>query len=111
MANPAKRKGDKAELEVQGIIRDLLGIPARRKLGAGRADDMGDIDGVDSTCIQVVSYTDIARAIREKVPECETQQERMGATFGATFVRRPGGSYVVVMTPAQWSTYWREATS
>jgi hypothetical protein len=106
MANPAKRKGDKAELEVQGIIRDLLGIPARRKLGAGRADDMGDIDGVDDTCIQVVSYSDIVRAIGEKLPECVAQQERMGATFGATFVR-----YVVVLTPEQWATYWREATA
>jgi hypothetical protein len=111
VANPAKRKGDKAELEVQGIIRDLLGIPARRKLGAGRADDMGDIDGVDSTCIQVVSYSDIVRAIGEKLPECVAQQERMGATFGATFVRRPGGRYVVVLTPEQWATYWREATA
>lgn len=111
MTHPSKRKGDRAELEVQGIIRDLLGVPARRKLGAGRLDDMGDIDGVDSTCIQVAAYTNIVRAINEKLPQCEAQQARMGATFGATFVRRYGGSYVVVMTPAQWATYWREATA
>jgi hypothetical protein len=107
--HPSKRKGDKAELEVQGIIRDLLGLPARRKLGAGRLDDMGDIDGVPNTCIQVVSYSDIVRAIGEKVPECVEQQARMGALFGATFVRRPGGRYVVVMTPEQWATYARES--
>jgi hypothetical protein len=109
MTNRSKAKGDRAELEVQGLIRDLLGVPARRKLGAGRLDDMGDIDGVDSTCIQVVSYSDIGRAIREKLPECEAQQERMGADFGATFVRRPGGKYVVVMTPQQWAAYARES--
>lgn len=109
MTHPAKRKGDKAELEVQGILRDLLGVPARRMLGAGRQDDMGDISGIPSTCIQVASYTDIARAIREKLPELERQQDRAGATFGALFVRRPGGRYVVVLTPEQWSCYWREA--
>lgn len=109
MSNRAKAKGDRAELEVQGILRDLLGVPARRKLGAGRADDIGDIDGVPDTVIQVVSYTDIGRAIREKLPECEAQRERAGATFAATFVRRPGGKYVVVLTPEQWATYAREA--
>lgn len=109
MTNSAKRKGDKAELEVQGLLRDLLGVPARRKLGAGRSDDMGDIDGVPDTVIQVVNYTDIARAIREKLPVSETQRVRANATFAATFVRRPGGKYVVVLTPEQWATYVREA--
>lgn len=117
MTNPHKAKGDRAELEVQALLRDLLGVPARRKLGAGRADDMGDIDGVpgpsDSpdTVIQVASYTDLARALREKVPACVAQQERAGATFGATFLRRRGGTYVVVLTPEQWATYHREATT
>ncbi len=111
MTNRAKAKGDRAELEVQGILRDLLGVPARRKLGAGRADDMGDIDGVPDTVIQCVAYKDLARAINEKVPACEQQQLRAGATFGATFVRRPGGRYVVVLSPEQWATYWREAAA
>jgi hypothetical protein len=109
VSNPAKNRGDKAEREVQGILRDLLGVPARRKLGAGRADDMGDIDGVPDTCVQVVAYKDIARAIREKLPASEAQRERAGCAFAATFVRRPGGAYAVVMTPEQWATLWREA--
>lgn len=111
MTNRSKAKGDRAELEVQGIIRDLLGLPARRKLGAGRLDDMGDIDGVPDTVIQVAAYADVVRAIREKVPECVTQQARAGATFGATFVKRRGGSYLVVLTPEQWATYVREAAA
>lgn len=109
MGNSSKRKGDRAELEVQTIICDLLGVPARRALGAGRLDDVGDIHGVPNTVVQVVNRADTARAIREKLPECERQQARAGATFGATFVRRPGGSFVVVLTPEQWATYWREA--
>jgi hypothetical protein len=109
VTGPAKRKGDRAELEVQGLIRELLGVPARRALGAGRLDDVGDITGVPDTVIQAANYSDLVRAIREKVPECVEQQERAGATFGATFVRRRGGKWVVVLTPEQWATYWREA--
>ena len=106
--HPAKRKGDKAELEVQALIRDHLGWPARRKLGAGRSDDCGDIDGVPDTCIQVKNYVDLSRAIREIELELPAQQERAGATFAVGFVRRPGGRYVVVMPFEQWATYARE---
>lgn len=109
MGNPAKRKGDNAEREVQALVRELTGWPARRKLGAGRQDDIGDIDGVPDTVIQVAAYTDAVRAMREKVPACVVQQERAGATFGATFLKRPGGKYVVVLTPEQWAAYAREA--
>lgn len=107
--NSAKNKGDRAELEAQGLLRDLLGVPARRALGAGRQDDVGDIHGVPDTVIQVVNRKDMARAIREKLPECEQQRERAGATFAATFVRKPGGGFIVVLTPEMWATYWREA--
>lgn len=111
MASRSKAKGDRAEREVQGILRDLLGVPARRKLGAGRADDMGDIDGVPDTVIQVASIARLHVAIREKPLECETQQQRAGATHGATFVRLVGGDYRVVLTPEQWATLWREAAA
>lgn len=109
MTHPSKRKGDAAELEVQGILRDLLGVPARRALGAGRLDDIGDIHGVPDTCIQVANYADIATALRLKVDVCCEQQTRAGATFGATFIRRRGGAYIVAMTPEQFATFWREA--
>ena len=121
LANSSKRKGDRAELEVQGILRDLLGVPARRKLGAGRKDDVGDIDGVPDTVIQVADWKDVTRAVREKPLECEEQRLRMaytrpipngvefGPCFAATFVRLRGGEYRVVMTPEQWAAMWREA--
>jgi hypothetical protein len=131
MTGPGKRKGDKAELEVQGLLRELLGVPARRKLGAGRRDDVGDIDGVPNTVIQVVNApSDTLRAVREKPVECEQQRDRAdrakprvvldfargetrvpGPTFAATFVRLRGGEYRVVLTPEQWATYWREAVA
>ena len=108
MANSNKRKGDKAELEVQALIRDHLGIPARRALGAGRKDDHGDIQNVDSTVIQVVNWRDVAAAVRAKPVECERQRLEAGEPFAATFVRLKGGDYRVVMTPEQWFTMWRE---
>lgn len=111
MANRSKAKGDRAEIEVQGLLRDLLGVPARRALGAGRLDDVGDIHGVPDTVIQVVNRADMARGIREKLPESERQRENAGATFAASFVRRPGGGYVVCMTPEQFACLWREATA
>lgn len=109
MTHPSKRKGDAAELEVQGILRDHLGVPARRALGAGRLDDMGDIGNVPNTTIQVANYADIGRAIREKLPETVQQQRRAQSLFGALFCRRRGGEYVVVMTVEQFCTLWREA--
>lgn len=109
VTSPSKRKGDRAELEVQGLLRDHLGVPARRQLGAGRKDDIGDISGVPDTTIQVANYIDIGRAIREKLPETVTQQHRSGSLFGALFCRRRGGEYVVVLTIDQFATLWREA--
>ena len=109
MANPSKRKGDKAELEVQAMLRENLGVPARRALGAGRKDDIGDITGIPNTTIQVANYQNIALAIRAKPLECEQQQARAGTTLGATFIRLRGGDYRVILTPSQFYTLWREA--
>lgn len=109
MTNRAKAKGDRAELEVERILGDLLGVPARRKLGAGRKDDVGDIDGVPDTTISVANYKDIGRAIREKLPALEEQRARADTTFSALFARRLGGGYVVCMTPEMFATLLREA--
>ncbi len=111
MANSAKRKGDNAEREAAALINDLTGAPARRKLGAGRLDDQGDIDGVPNTTIQVVAYgrANFATAVRAKPLVAEEQRARAGTTFAATFVKLPGGDFRVVLTPEQWATYHRES--
>jgi hypothetical protein len=109
MTNRSKDKGDRAELEVQGWFRDVLGVPARRALGAGRLDDMGDIHGVPDTAIQVANYADLDLAVRRKLPQLEQQRENARASFAALFCRRRGGSYVIVMTPEQFAAIWREA--
>ena len=113
MTGASKRKGDLAEREAATLIHDLLGVPARRKLGAGRLDDEGDLDGIPNTTVQVVSRsTDVvAVGVVRKPLEADLQAERAGNTFAATFVRIRGGTWRVVLTPEAWATMWREATA
>lgn len=94
---------------MQGLLRDLLGYPVRRALGAGRKDDIGDIHGLPATVIQCANWKNIAQAVRHKPVECEQQRERAGATFAATFLRLRGGDYRVVLTVEQFCALWREA--
>lgn len=110
MSNPQKRRGDEAEREVAAWFSEHLGVPARRALGAGRKDDVGDIHGIPGpTVIQVANYASLDRAVREKLPALERQRVNAGAEFAAMFCRRRGGSFVVVMTPADFARLWREA--
>ena len=109
MANAPKRKGDAAELEAARIIHDLLGFPARRKLGAGRLDDTGDIDGVPDTVVQVANWSDVRAAAVQKPKGAEAQRINAGATHAATFVRFRGGIWRVVLLPEHWATLVREA--
>lgn len=111
MPHPSKRKGDKAELELARILADLTGMPVRRKLGAGRADDTGDLTGLPGVTIEAKNYRDIATAIRDGLDDLDREQANSGDPFGVCFVRRPGGRWIAVMTPEQWATWWREATA
>ena len=111
MTNPQKAKGDAAELEVARLIADLTGWNVKRKLGAGRADDTGDLYGVPETTVQVKNFTDCNRAIREGLIDLEIQMTNSGDTFGVLLVRRRGGRWIAVMPLAMWATYAREASS
>lgn len=105
MSNPQKRKGDAAEREAAEVLAQLLGKPIRRKLGAGRQDDTGDLDGVPDHIVQVASWKDTAAAARIKPPEAEQQRLNANATHAATLVRFRGGTWRVVLTLEQWARY------
>jgi hypothetical protein len=105
MPNPKKAKGDRAELEAAALLKQTLGLPVRRKLGAGRADDTGDLDGVPGHVVQVASWADTAAAARVKPPEAEQQRINANATHAATLVRFRGGTWRVVLTLEQWARY------
>ncbi len=108
--NSSKEKGDRAELEAARLLADLTGWPVRRRLGAGRADDTGDLDGIPDTCIQVKNYRDITRAVGECLNELPQQQANAKAPFAAGLVRRPGGRWFAVMNVEQLAALLREAT-
>lgn len=103
MANAPKARGDRAEREAAELLTLLLGVLIRRKLGAGRSDDVGDLDGLDGFVLQVADWKDTARAAREKPDGAERQRCNAAAAHAATLVRFRGGCWRVVLTPEQWA--------
>lgn len=112
MTTSSKRKGDKAELEIAALLADELGVRIRRRLGAGRTDDEGDIEGLQDTTVEVKNYpkTGVATAINEGLKDLVREQANAGTTFGVLFVKRPRNGWVAVMDIPQFCTFWREAT-
>lgn len=109
MTSPSKRKGDAAEREVAGLLSDLLGMPVRRKLGAGRQDDCGDIDGIPGWTLECKNRpNDVLRALREGLADVEREQANAGTTHGAALIRRPGARWFVAMSLEQFATVVRE---
>ncbi len=106
MSNPKKRKGDRAELEAAQLLTDLIGVPVRRRLGAGRTDDTGDLDGLHGYVVQVADWQDIASAVRIKPVEAEQQRINAGEFNALTLIRLRGGQWRVVMTPEQLARFW-----
>ena len=107
MPNPQKAKGDRAELEAAEALTNLLGVPVRRKLGAGRIDDTGDLDGIPGHVVQIANWADTAAAARVKPAEAEQQRINAQADHAATLVRFRGGTWRVVLTLEQWARYVR----
>jgi hypothetical protein len=114
VTSSSKSKGDKGEREVEALLRELLEIPhIRRALGAGRQDDVGDIDGVPQTSIQVAWWSNPMTAINAKLLDTEVQRKHKRVRFAALFVRRTrirnGPPWIVVQTPEQWARLWHYA--
>ena len=107
MSNPRKNKGDAGERELAHKLTDLLGTLVRRKLGAGRADDTGDLDGL-ACAVQVKNYADVLRAIREGLAAINEQTANAAAPYGVVFVRRRGGEWIAVMSLDMWAAMYRE---
>ncbi len=109
MTSASKRKGDQAEREIAGLLSDLLGMPVRRKLGAGRQDDEGDLDGIPDFTLEVKNRpNDVLRALREGLADVEREQANAGTTFGAALIRRPGARWFVAMSVEQFAAVVRE---
>ncbi len=111
VSNPSKNKGDRAELEAARMLSDLLGVPVRRKLGAGRTDDEGDLEGVPDWCIEVKNYADVSRAVAVGLADSEREQANAGTPFGAALIRRRGGRWFVALTVDQFAAVIKELSA
>tara|TARA_R100000458_G_scaffold44500_1_gene42574 strand:+ start:137 stop:478 length:342 start_codon:yes stop_codon:yes gene_type:complete len=103
--NSQKNKGDKAEREAAELLSEKLPWKARRKLGAGRMDDVGDleIDGCPECVIQVADWSDKSKACLQKPREAEMQRWNAKAKYAASMIRWRGGHWRIVMTVDQFA--------
>ena len=109
--NSKKDKGDRAEREAADYLSDRLPWKARRKLGAGRLDAMGDIEleGCKDVVIQVADWADKNAACLQKPREAEMQRWNAKAKYAASMIRWRGGHWRMVMTVDQFARLLRDA--
>ena len=96
--NSQKNKGDQAEREAAELLSKATGYNVRRQLGAGRLDDIGDLDGIPDTIVQVANWTDKSKACLQKPREAEMQRWNAKAKYAASMIRWRGGHWRLVMT-------------
>ena len=104
MTGRAKRKGDDGEREAAALLTAETGIEIRRQLGAGRFDDVGDLDGLPHTVIQVANKANTSEACLNKPIEVEMQKWNAKKKFCASMIRWRGGKWRVVLTVPQ---FWK----
>ena len=108
MTGRAKRKGDLGEREAAALLTAETGIEIRRQLGAGRTNsaggDVGDLEGLPYTVIQVANKANTSEACLNKPVEVEMQKCNAKAKFAASMIRWRGGKWRVVLTVAQ---FWK----
>lgn len=98
MAHPSKAKGDMAELEVAKLLSDLTGWEVKRKLGAGRHEDTGDLHGIPDCTIQVKNRPNgLLESISRGLPQLRIQQANAGSRFGFLLARRKGAKWIAVL--------------
>ena len=106
MTGAPKRKGDGAERELVVSLRSL-GLEVARAYGAGRPDDVGDLDGLPGVYAQVKYYADPWRAVREALDAGDERSEPWPTGF-VRYPRRP--LFVVCMRLEPWADMYRAAT-
>ena len=99
----ANWKGPEGEREVERLCHAQGYRRARRMLGAGRKDDVGDIDGMPGLCLQVTRVkTALTTKLYEKLPKTEQERINRRVPFAAIFARLDRKPWLVVMSPAQF---------
>jgi len=104
MTSPQRRKGSQFERDIVSYLREH-GVPfAERSYGAGRPDDVGDIDGLPGFVLEAKACKRLELAAWSD--ECEAERRNARARYGAVIAKRRGkatGSAYVVMTLEQFA--------
>jgi hypothetical protein len=92
-------KGAKAERDIASWLSERFGMDIKRMLGAGRAQDVGDLHGLTGFTVQIANRANLGDTLRYKPLDCEVQQGHGGTLFGVTLMKlppQPGGK------PQEW---------
>lgn len=109
MTSPQRRKGSVFENEIVKFLRDH-GFPfAERAYGAGRPDDVGDINGIAGWCIEAKNHKsmDLAGWANEAAAEATNARCRWWAVI-AKRRNKPISDAYVVMSLAQFAELMAE---
>lgn len=96
MANPSKSKGDRAELEAVRVLTEMLpdyALPkAKRMLGAGRDEDVGDLFVFPDVAVQVKNFkaSSLGAAILSAAAGAEEQAANGDLDYALGMVKVPG---------------------
>ena len=98
MTSPQKRKGSQFERDVVEFLK-VNGHPyAERHYGAGRPDDVGDIDGIPGWTLEVKNHR--ALELAGWLAEAEAERVNGRQRFGGVIFKRRGrptaDSYVLL---------------
>jgi Holliday junction resolvase len=111
MTSAAKRKGSQYERDVVKWLRSM-GYPcAERAYGAGRHDDVGDIDGINGVVIECKNEKAIR--IPQYLRELENEMTHADAETGVVLIKKRGTSNIsesyAVMPAELWVNLLKQA--
>lgn len=111
MSSPQKNKGSQYERDVVKWLR-TMGYPcAERAYGAGRHDDVGDIDGIDGVVIECKNEKAIR--IPQYLRELEDEMTHADAETGVVLIKKRGTSNIsesyAVMPAELWVNLLKQA--
>lgn len=92
MTTPSKRKGSQYERDVVKWLRSSGFACAERAYGAGRQDDVGDIDGIDGVVVECKNEKKIDLAGYLK--ELDNEMIHADAETGVVLVKKRGTTNV-----------------
>jgi Holliday junction resolvase len=111
VSNPQKRKGDAAERNVAAWLAAHGFSYAERAYGAGRPDDVGDIDGIPGVVVEVKNHKTIT--IPAWLHELDVEMFNANARHGAVIAKRRGstdvGDWYALMPVEGWARLLVEA--